>query len=136
MKTKEKTPTVPQELKNMTKTNVLITWKEFTTRSGITLDPQALQMAEAKLNQCCQVLAVGDEVKSIKVGDFVLMGGAGRLITINDVVYGIIKEHMVDAVFNKEPKIGKDEGKSQGEIKTSVTQSQLEKFSNKHRYKG
>ena len=39
------------------------------------------------------------------------MGGAGRLITINDVVYGIIKEHMVDAVFSKEPKIGKDEGK-------------------------
>lgn len=125
---------LPEQLDHLTRTNVLISWQEFVPRSNIQLNPQAKAEAEAKINQCCEVLAVGDEVKTIKPGQFVLMGGTGRLITINGTVYGIIKEHMVDAVFTSPPKLGKDEGQSHGEINTSITLEQLNKFGKKHEY--
>ncbi len=119
---------------SMKKSNILIEWTDYVSRTSIQLDPASLANAEAKLNQCCKVLAVGDDVTDIKVGNYVLMGGAGRLITLNDTTYGIIKEHMVDATFLTMPKIGKDEGDSQGAIRTDITANQLEKFSKKHKY--
>ena len=118
----------------MKKSNILITWKEHVSRTGIHLDPVSLANAEAKLNQCCEVLAVGSDVTDIKPGDFVLMGGAGRLITLNDGAYGIIKEHMVDATFPSMPKIGKDDGESHGTIRTDITQNEFDKFGAKHKY--
>jgi hypothetical protein len=130
----EKKNELPKELHHLTRTNILIAWEEYVPRSNMQLTGTALMEAEGKLNQCCEVLAVGDEVKTIKAGQFVLMGGTGRLITINGTVYGIIKEHMVDAVFTSRPRLGKDEGQSQGGINTDITLEQLNKFSQKHRY--
>ena len=120
-----------KELAGMTKTNILIEWTRHVSRTNILLEGRAFEMAEAALNQCNKVLSIGAEVKDIKVGDFVLMGGTGRLITLNGTKYGIIKEHMVDAVFNSQPSIGEDEGASQGGINTSVTREQVERFSKK-----
>lgn len=130
----EKNTECPKELVGMTRTNVLIEWQELKVESGLQLDENTKSMMEAKVNQCCKVLAVGDEVKNIKPGEYVLMGGTGRLITINDTVYGIIKEHMVDAVFSTIPKLGRDEGESHGTIRTDITAAQLEKFGKKHKY--
>jgi hypothetical protein len=118
----------------MKKSNILITWTEFVSRTNIQLDPVSRANAEAAINQCCEVLAVGSDVTDIKPGDFVLMGGAGRLITLNDSTYGIIKEHMVDATFPTMPKIGKDEGEAHGTIRTDITQGEFNKFGAKHKY--
>jgi hypothetical protein len=120
-----------EELNSMTKTNILIEWTRHSSRTNIKLEGRAHEMAEAALNQCNEVLSIGSEVKDIKIGDFVLMGGTGRLITLNGVKYGIIKEHMVDAVFSSKPRIGEDEGVSQGGINTTITREQVKKFSQK-----
>jgi hypothetical protein len=118
----------------MRRTNILIEWVELEAGS-IQLQSHTKEYEEAKINQVCKVLAVGDEITGIEPGDYVLMGGAGRLITLDDKVYGIIKEHMVDSVFSgKLPKIGRDEGASQGSITTKLTEQQLDKFSQKHKY--
>lgn len=118
----------------MKKSNILIEWKEYVSRTSIKLDPISQANAEAKINQCCKVLAVGSDVTDIKPGEFVLMGGAGRLIVLNDVAYGIIKEHMVDATFPTMPKIGRDEGESHGAIRTDISQKEFDKFAVKHKY--
>lgn len=120
----------------MTLTNIAIDWEELTGWAGIKFpSEETRQEAEAVHNQVCKVLAVGDGVKHIKVGNFVLLGGAGRLLTVNDRTYGIIKEHMVDCHFKTRPKVGKDEGESQGAITTKLTERELKKFSDKHQYK-
>ena len=119
---------------NMKKSNILIEWTEYVGRTNIQLDAASLANAEAKINQCCKVLAVGDDVTSIEPGNYVLMGGTGRLITLNDTAYGIIKEHMVDATFLTMPQIGKDDGDSHGTIRTEITQKEFNKFGAKHKY--
>lgn len=116
----------------LTRTNVVIEWKELDTE--LTIDPRARMEKEAELNVVVKVLGVGNEVTTIKPGQYALLGGAGRLITLNGDTFGIVKEHMIDMVFDVKPEITFDQGQSQGEIVTSATQEQIKRFSDKHSY--
>ena len=118
----------------LTRTNIAVEWEEFKSKTGIELDPQTKMMEEAKLNAIVKVLSVGEEVKIIKPGQFALLGGAGRLVNLDKNTYGIVKEHMIDMIFNKKPEIDFDEGEAQGEILTSATQEQIKRFSKKTEY--
>lgn len=120
---------------SVTRSNIVIEWKEYKVPAGLQYSPEMIMQKESEQNGICKVLAVGEDVKNIKPGDLALMGGVGRLLTLNNVTYGIVKEHMVDAVFGKMPKVGNDEGESQGTIMTDLTQKQLDKFGEKHSYK-
>lgn len=120
---------------SVTRSNIVIEWKEYTVPAGLQYSPEMIMQKESEQNGICKVLAVGEDVKNIKPGDLALMGGVGRLLTLNNVTYGIVKEHMVDAVFGKMPKVGNDEGESQGTIMTDLTQKQLDRFGEKHSYK-
>lgn len=120
----------------LTRTNIAIDWDELVGWAGVIFpNEETRQDAEAMHNQICKVLAVGDDVKFIKPGDFVLLGGVGRLLTINDRTYGIIKDHMVDCHFTERPKVGRDEGEAQGSIVTELTEREYKKFGEKHAYK-
>jgi hypothetical protein len=120
---------------SVTRSNIVIEWKEYKVPAGLQYSPEMIMQKESEQNGICKVLAVGEDVKNIKPGDLALMGGVGRLLTLNNVTYGIVKEHMVDAVFGKMPKVGSDEGESQGTIMTDLTQKQLDRFGEKHSYK-
>tara|TARA_R100001463_G_scaffold45883_1_gene94360 strand:- start:1463 stop:1858 length:396 start_codon:yes stop_codon:yes gene_type:complete len=120
---------------SVTRSNIVIEWKEYKVPAGLQYSPEMIMQKESEQNGICKVLAVGEDVKNIKPGDLALMGGVGRLITLNDTTYGIVKEHMIDAVFGKMPKVGVDEGESQGTIMTDLTQKQLDRFGEKHSYK-
>jgi hypothetical protein len=120
---------------SVTRSNIVIEWKEYKVPAGLQYSPEMIMQKESEQNGICKVLAVGEDVKNIKPGDLALMGGVGRLLTLNNVTYGIVKEHMVDAVFGKMPKVGSDEGESQGTIMTNLTQKQLDRFGEKHSYK-
>jgi hypothetical protein len=120
---------------SVTRSNIVIEWKEYEVPAGLQYSAEMIQAKEAEQNGICKVLAVGEEVKNVKPGDLALMGGVGRLLTLNGITYGIVKEHMIDAVFTKMPKIGADDGESQGGIMTDLTQQQLDRFGEKHKYK-
>lgn len=128
VKTTEKNKEVEALQIEMKQSNILIRWTELAVAkdNGIYMSDSVRAQEEARRNQCCEVLAVGDKVLGIVPGNYVLMGGAGRLITLNGVVYGIIKEHMVDATFKTPPTIGRNEGASQGDITTEKTEGRIE----------
>jgi hypothetical protein len=119
---------------SMTRSNILIEWRELSESKITFADMYDKEMAEAKLNQCCKVLAVGDDVKVIKPGQYALLGGAGRLLTINGTVYGVVKEHMIDMVFNEPPVLGRDAGKSEGGLILDKTDKKAQKFQDKHKF--
>jgi hypothetical protein len=119
----------------LTRSNIVIEWTEYKAPAGLNYSPEIIQQKEIELNAICKVLAVGEDVKLIKVGRYALMGGAGRLIRLDGNVYGIVKEHMIDMHFATPPVIGEDDGDSQGSIMTDLTQKQLDRFGDKHAYK-
>ena len=119
---------------HLTRTNIAVEWEEYTTQTGIQIDPQTKMMQEAKLNVVVKVLGVGADVNVIKKGQYALLGGAGRLITLNGTTYGIVKEHMVDMVFDTKPTVDFDEGEAHGDILTEATQAQVERFGKKHKF--
>lgn len=120
----------------LTRSNLVVDWQELSGQGGILFPNEEAKMREeARINSICRVLAIGPETETngvIKVGHYVLMGGAGRLVTLDGCTYGIIKEHMVDACFEVLPKLGKDEGSANSGITTKVTSKELDKFANKH----
>ena len=123
---------------SLTRSNIVIEWKEYKVPAGLQYDQNMIQQKEAEQNGICKVLAIGTDVKNngtIKVGDLALMGGVGRLIMLNGITYGIVKEHMIDATFKTMPKVGMDDGESQGSIMTDLTKDQLDRFGEKHSYK-
>lgn len=120
----------------LTRSNIAIEWKEYKAPSGLKYDAEMLMQRESELNTICKVLAVGADVLNIKPGAFALMGGVGRLIVLDGNTYGVVKEHMIDMTFKTLPKLGMDEGESQGLIMTDLTQKQVDKFSEKTKYPG
>jgi hypothetical protein len=118
---------------SLTRTNIVVEWKKL-PEGKIKLNDKQKYYQETELNTVCKVLAVGNEVKTMKPGQYALMGGEGRLVTLNGTTMGVIKEHMVDMVFDKRPVLNLDFGKSEGTIKTDLTAEQLSQFSEKHKY--
>ncbi len=120
----------------LTRSNIAIEWKEYTAPAGLKYDAEMLMQKESELNTICKVLAVGEDVLKIKPGSFALMGGVGRLVVLDGITYGVVKEHMIDMTFTKLPKLGLDEGDSQGGLLLDLTKKQLDKFGEKTKYKG
>jgi len=116
----------------LTRTNIVVEWEELDSK--IQMSAENRMALEAEKNIICKILGVGADVKDIKPGQFGLMGGAGRLITLNGVTYGIVKEHMIDAAFDTAPVVTIDHGESQGDIVTSATEAQIDRFASKHRF--
>jgi hypothetical protein len=122
----------------ITRSNIVIEWKEYKAPAGLKYSQEMIMAKESEINTVCKVLAVGPEVEAhgiIKPGDLALMGGVGRLLTLNGITYGIVKEHMIDATFKTMPKLGMDEGASQGGLMLDLTKDQIDRFGEKHKYK-
>ncbi len=119
---------------NLTSSNVLIEWKE--AKDGALHLPEELKaQIEAQNNGITKALAVGPDCKSVKEGDWVLLNGAGRLLVLNGIAYGIIKEHQVDATFEKKPILGRNDQDTVPGLKTSKTENKIKVFNQKHSLK-
>ena len=116
----------------LTRTNIVVEWTELKTE--LTIEPTVKMQREAELNVIVKILGVGNEIKNMSPGQYALLGGAGRLIALNGTTYGIVKEHMIDMVFDTKPEISFDQGESQGEILTTATEQQIKRFAEKTKY--
>ena len=86
----------------------------------------------AQNNGITKALAVGPDCKTIKKEDWVLLNGAGRLLTLDGTTYGLVKEHQIDATFKKKPVLGKNELDALPQIKTDKTEKKVIDFNLKH----
>ena len=84
---------------------ILLEWKESKqeTTGGIIVPDHIKKDKEMLENGITQVAAVGDRVTAFKVGDWVLLNSPGRLINIENRVYGFVKMHQIDGKFDKKP---------------------------------
>jgi hypothetical protein len=116
---------------NLTGSNVLLEWKE--SKEGTLQLPDELRaQINAQDNGITKALAVGPDCKTIKEGDWVLLNGAGRLLTLDGTTYGLVKEHQIDATFKKKPVLGKTELDPLPSIKTEKTEKKVVDFNLKH----
>jgi co-chaperonin GroES (HSP10) len=129
-------------------TGVLLKWREAEDdekASGIIIPeairehPEAIrEQRQAELNALengiTQVMAVGPDCKLVKVGDWVLLNSPGRLINVEGIAYGLVKEHQIDGVFDNEPNTKKvDEiGVAPGTLKTTKTEKKALDFKEKY----
>lgn len=53
-----------------------------------------------------KILAVGPQVKEVKVGDWILVSetASPKLLEIEGVVYGMLQEFEIDWIYNEQPK--------------------------------
>lgn len=116
---------------SLTSSNVLIQWKE--SKDGALHLPDELKAEiDAQNNGITKAIAVGPDCKSVKEGDWVLLNGAGRLLVLDGVTYGLIKEHQVDATFKKKPVLGRNDQDTVPGLKTSKTEKKIKVFNEKH----
>ena len=116
---------------NLTGSNVLLEWKE-SDEGALQLPEELKAQINAQNNGVTKALAVGPDCKTIKEGDWVLLNGAGRLLVLDGVTYGMVKEHQIDATFKIKPKLGKNELDALPSIKIEKTAKKVEDFNIKH----
>jgi len=116
-------------------TSVLIEWKEYKSTSGIFLDQYTKFEEESKMNQCPKILAVGPTATTAKVGRYAFIPGGCKMVRINGTLYGIVKDHVIEATFKTIPDLGEQEGTSAGEIKLDKTAKKVKEFEEKAKYK-
>lgn len=120
---------------------VLLVWQaaeKDEKSAGIILSPELQAELDAKKNALengiTSVAAVGPDCKQVKVGDWVLLNSAGKLINVEGTQYGFVKEHQIDGIYAKEPKTKKiDEIKPQpGTLRTEKTEKKALDFNKKY----
>jgi hypothetical protein len=116
---------------NLTGSNVLLEWKE-SDEGALQLPEELKAQINAQNNGVTKALAVGPDCKTIKEGDWVLLNGAGRLLVLDGITYGMVKEHQIDATFKAKPRLGKNELDSFSNIKIEKTAKKVEDFNIKH----
>ena len=116
---------------NLTGSNVLLEWKE-SEEGTLQLPDELRAQINAQNNGITKALAAGPDCKTIKEGDWVLLNGAGRLLTLDGVTYGLVKEHQIDATFKKKPKLGINEFDAAPGLKTEKTKKKVVDFNLKH----
>ena len=116
---------------SLTGSNVLLEWKE-SDEGALQLPEELKAQINAQNNGVTKALAVGPDCKTIKEGDWVLLNGAGRLLVLDGVTYGMVKEHQIDATFKIKPKLGKNELDALPSIKIEKTAKKVEDFNIKH----
>ena len=117
---------------NLTISNVLLEWNTLPDSPLILegLSAQAQFEKESAVNLFPKVLAVGPDVKTLKPGQYVVTGAPGiNLITIDDVKYGLLKEHQIDMGLDQKP-TGVETLEADS-IKTSKTAVKVDQFQTK-----
>lgn len=121
---------------------VLLNWQvaeKSETKVGIILSPELQAEIDAKKNALENgitiVEAVGPDCKQVKVGDWVLLNSAGKLLNIEGKQYGFIKEHQIDGIYDKEPSTKRvDEIRAQpGTLQTEKTEKKALAFKDKYK---
>ena len=121
---------------------VLLNWQvaeKDETKVGIILSPELQAEIDAKKNALengiTSVVSVGPDCKQVKVGDWVLLNSAGKLINVDGVQYGFVKEHQIDGIYSKEPSTKRiDEIRAQpGTLKTEKTEKKALDFKDKYK---
>lgn len=116
---------------NLTSSNILVEWKEA-EEGSLHLPDELRTQIDAQNNGITKAIAVGPDCKTVKVGDWVLLNGVGRLLVLENITYGMIKEHQVDATFTKKPLLGKNEQPIAPGLNTLKTEKKIEEFNTKH----
>ena len=116
---------------SLTGSNVLLEWKE-SNEGALQLPEELKSQIDAQNNGVTKALATGPDCKTIKAGDWVLLNGTGRLLVLDGVTYGMVKEHQIDATFTAKPKLGKNELDSFSNIKIEKTIKKAKDFNTKH----
>lgn len=68
---------------------------ETKTAGGIYKSPTQIKEEEEARNRFMSIVAIGESVKTLKVGDLVLMDGNVRQVAIDGVDYGLCREYNV-----------------------------------------
>jgi len=71
---------------------VLAPKADKTTKAGLIKSDNMIKEEESKMDRYLAIVAVSDEVTTVKVGDRILVTGKIELINIDDVNYGILHE--------------------------------------------
>ncbi|MAH44669.1 hypothetical protein CMI37_02520 [Candidatus Pacearchaeota archaeon] len=116
---------------SLTGSNVLLEWKE-SDEGALQLPDELRAQINAQNNGVTKALAVGPDCKTIKEGDWVLLNGTGRLLVLDGITYGMVKEHQIDATFKAKPRLGKNELDSFSNIKIEKTIKKAKDFNTKH----
>ena len=95
----------------------------------------ALADAEAELNGINEVVAVGPEVKDVKVGEWVMLTNTEMpIINIDGESYMALKEHMVMLSFTDKPEIENCKNPKDGSIiRTKKTEKKALEFKDKYK---
>mgnify|MGYP003684289979 CR=1 FL=1 len=117
---------------NLTGSNVLLEWKE-SDEGALHLPDDLKAQINAQNNGVTKAISTGPDCKTIKAGDWVLLNGAGRLLVLDGVTYGLVKEHQIDATFNKKPVLGKNEIDIIPGLTTTKTEKKIKQFNTKHK---
>jgi len=93
------------DIKNfkLTISNVLFEWKTL-PKSEISFSQELQRDKETRINQFPQVVAVGPDCKTVRAGNFIAINVNNfSILTIDEVPYGLVKEHQIDVAFDKKP---------------------------------
>lgn len=101
----------------------------------ITLIGNAKADAEADLNGINEVMAVGPDVKDIKVGEWVMLTNTEMpIINIDGTAYMALKEHMVMLSFDEKPAVENCKNPKDGSIiRTRKTEAKALAFKEKYK---
>jgi co-chaperonin GroES (HSP10) len=101
----------------------------------IILTGNAEQDAIAELNGINEVLAVGEDVKNIKVGDFAMLSHMEvPIVNIDGVQCAMYKAHMIMGTFESKPDVDENKNSKEGPIiKTKKTEQKAVEFKNKYK---
>ena len=111
--------------------------KESTGEAGkkIALIGNALADKESELNGINEVVAVGPDVKDVKVGDWAMLTNTEMpIINIDGTAYMAIKDHMVMLTFDEKPHIENCKNPKDGSIiRTKKTEKKALEFKDKYK---
>jgi len=116
----------------LTASNILVEWKEA-EEGSLHLPDELRSQIDAQNNGITKAIAVGPDCKTVKEGDWVLLNGVGRLLVLENITYGMIKEHQVDATFTEKPLLGKNEQPIAPGLNTLKTEGKIKEFNVKHK---
>lgn len=95
---------VKKEIGKLIGNNVLVYWKQI-EGGALELPEDIKAEKEMQENGVVQIAAIGPDCKVAKEGNWAILNAGGRILKYNDSVYGIIKEHQLDVVFENKPVI-------------------------------
>ena len=68
------------------------------TKAGIIKSDSMIKEEEAKMDKYHLIVAISDEIDSVKIGDRILVSGKITIIEIDDEIYGIVHEAAIIGV--------------------------------------